>query len=100
MTDESVRCRESARQEPVERLCAMGATTMALPEPVGGDGATPSTDAGRRGEIGRSLAPVPWIDHVCATRLLARLGALDSDLVTGKQLATLDPQHESVSRIR
>ena len=36
----------------------------------------------------------------CAARLLARLGALDSDLVTGKQLAALDPQHESVSGVR
>ena len=36
----------------------------------------------------------------CAARLLARLGALDSDLVTGKQLAALDPQHDSVSGVR
>ena len=34
-----------------ERLCATGATTMALPESVGGDGATPGRpDAGRRGD--------------------------------------------------
>ena len=64
-----------------ERLCAMGATTMALPEAVGGDGATLVDLTLVAEEIGRSLAPVPWIDHVCAARLLARLGALDSDLV-------------------
>jgi hypothetical protein len=34
-------------------------------------------------EIGRSLAPVPWIDHVCAARLLARLGGVDPDIVAG-----------------
>ena len=51
-------------------------------------------------EIGRSLAPVPWIDHVCAARLLARLGALDADIVSGKQLAAIDPQHDSVSGVR
>src|SRR5215218_7350 len=81
-----------------ERLCAMGATTMALPESVGGDGATLVDLTLVAEEIGRSLAPVPWIDHVCAARLLGRLGAtLDADLVNGKQLAALDPQHDSVS---
>jgi alkylation response protein AidB-like acyl-CoA dehydrogenase len=83
-----------------ERLCAMGATTMAVPESAGGDGATLVDLTLVAEEIGRSLAPVPWIDHVAAARLLARLGAPDSDLVTGKQLAALDPQHESVSGTR
>lgn len=83
-----------------ERLCAMGATTMALPESVGGDGATLVDLTLVSEEIGRSLAPVPWIDHVVAARLLARLGALDSDVVNGKQLVGLDPQQESVSGIR
>jgi len=83
-----------------ERLCAMGATTMALPESAGGDGATLVDMTLVAEEIGRSLAPVPWIDHVCASRLLSRLGAMDSDLVTGKQLAAFDPQHESVSGVR
>ncbi|MBW0020085.1 MAG: acyl-CoA dehydrogenase family protein [Mycobacterium sp.] len=76
-----------------ERLCAMGATTMALPESCGGDGAT-LVDLTLVGEeIGRSLAPVPWIDHVCAARLLANLGALDADsaaLAHGEQLAAFD----------
>ncbi|MDT5006032.1 MAG: hypothetical protein QOJ24_3208 [Mycobacterium sp.] len=83
-----------------ERLCAMGATTMALPESAGGDGATLVDLTLVAEEIGRSLAPVPWIDHVCASRLLSRLGAVDSDLVTGKELAAFDPQHESVSGVR
>lgn len=76
-----------------ERLCAMGATTMALPESAGGDGATLVDLTLVAEELGRSLAPVPWIDHVVAARLLARLGALESeDIVNGTQIVGLDPQ--------
>src|SRR3981189_2593863 len=62
-----------------ERLCATGATTMALPESSGGDGATLVDLTLVAEEVGRSLAPVPWIDHVCAARLLANVGALSDD---------------------
>jgi alkylation response protein AidB-like acyl-CoA dehydrogenase len=84
-----------------ERLCAMGATTMALPESCGGDGATLVDLTLVAEEIGRSLAPVPWIDHVCAARLLAGLGAPGDEtsaraslggVVHGEQLAALDPR--------
>jgi alkylation response protein AidB-like acyl-CoA dehydrogenase len=78
----------------------MGATTMALPESVGGDGATLVDLTLVAEEIGRTLAPVPWIDHVCAARLLDRLDALDPDIVSGKQIVALDPQHDSVSGVR
>ena len=81
-----------------ERLCAMGATTMALPESCGGDGATLVDLTLVAEEIGRSLAPVPWIDHVCAARLLGRLGALDAGtagLANGEQLAAPDPRMDS-----
>ncbi|BBZ12972.1 acyl-CoA dehydrogenase family protein [Mycobacterium branderi] len=80
-----------------ERLCAMGATTMALPESVGGDGATLVDLTLVAEEIGRSLAPVPWIDHVCAARLLVRLETVDPDIVNGTQLAALDPQVDSTA---
>jgi alkylation response protein AidB-like acyl-CoA dehydrogenase len=83
-----------------ERLCAMGATTMALPESVGGDGATLVDLTLVAEEVGRSLAPVPWIDHVCAARLLAGLGVLQPDAVHGKQLAAFDPQHDNVPGVR
>lgn len=83
-----------------ERLCAMGATTMALPEASGGDGATLVDLTLVAEEIGRSLAPVPWIDHVCAARLLGRLGALEPDILSGTQVAGLDPQHDSASGVR
>lgn len=76
-----------------ERLCAMGATTMALPEAVGGDGATLVDLTLVAEELGRALAPVPWIDHVVAARLLARLGALESsEIVQGTQIVGLDAQ--------
>ncbi|MCG7608825.1 MULTISPECIES: acyl-CoA dehydrogenase family protein [Mycobacterium] len=75
-----------------ERLCAMGATTMALPESAGGDGATLVDLTLVAEELGRSLAPVPWIDHVVGARLLTRLGALDSpEIVQGTQIVGLDP---------
>ena len=86
-----------------ERLCAMGATTMALPEFCGGDGATLVDLTLVAEEIGRSLAPVPWIDHVCAARLLGRLGALGADtagMANGEQLATLDARIDGAPGIR
>lgn len=78
-----------------ERLCGMGATTMALPESCAGDGATLVDLTLVAEELGRSLAPVPWIDHVCTARLLGRLGALDegtAGIAEGEQLAALDPR--------
>jgi alkylation response protein AidB-like acyl-CoA dehydrogenase len=83
-----------------ERLCAMGASTMALPESAGGDEATLVDLTLVAEEIGRSLAPVPWIDHVCAARLLARLGVTETDIVNGTQLVALDPQQDPVAGAR
>lgn len=76
-----------------ERLCATGATTMALPEAVGGDGATLVDLTLVAEEMGRAIAPVPWIDHVCTTRLMARLGVSGADFapfVHGERIAALD----------
>jgi alkylation response protein AidB-like acyl-CoA dehydrogenase len=86
-----------------ERLCAMGATTMALPESCGGDGATLVDLTLVAEEIGRSLAPVPWIDHVCAARLLGRLGGLDANtagVVHGEELAGLDARIDGPRGVR
>src|ERR1700716_2052663 len=86
-----------------ERLCAMGATTLALPDPVGGDGATLVDLTLVAEEIGRSLAPVPWIDHVCTARLLGRLGALDADtqgVADGEQLAAFDARMDGGAGVR
>jgi alkylation response protein AidB-like acyl-CoA dehydrogenase len=73
-----------------ERLCSTGATTMAMPESAGGDGATLVDLTLVAEELGRSLAPVPWIDHVCAARLLARLHASDAAIVSGEQIVGFD----------
>lgn len=73
-----------------ERLCAMGISSMAVPERAGGDGATLVDLTLVAEELGRSLAPVPWIDHVCAIRLLAVLDELDADLLSGRRIAALD----------
>ncbi|MFV8054744.1 acyl-CoA dehydrogenase family protein [Mycobacterium sp. 48b] len=81
-----------------ERLCAMGATTMALPESDGGDGATLIDLVVLAEEVGRSLAPVPWIDHIVAARLLSRLGILRNGgefaegVVAGTQILAFDPR--------
>lgn len=97
---ESVRAAESTGFDKTlwERLCATGATTMAAPVDVGGDGATMVDLVLVAEELGRALAPVPWIDHICTTRLLASLGALSAenqhaaDVVTGIEIAALDPR--------
>ncbi|MDP7705289.1 acyl-CoA dehydrogenase family protein [Mycobacterium sp. TY815] len=73
-----------------ERLCAMGASSMAVGEHAGGDGATLVDLALVAEELGRALAPVPWIDHVCAARLAERLGAVTSDAVDGNRILGLD----------
>ncbi|MGV0853292.1 acyl-CoA dehydrogenase family protein [Mycolicibacterium phlei] len=83
-----------------ERLCGMGASSMALPEDVGGDGATLVDLTLVAEEVGRALAPVPWIDHVCAARLLGRLGAVDSDVINGQTIVGLDPAQDNLTGVR
>lgn len=78
-----------------ERLCAMGASSMPLSESVNGDGATLVDLSLVAEEIGRSMAPVPWIDHVCAVRLLVSLGRFTEidcaqAIVEGRRLLTMD----------
>jgi alkylation response protein AidB-like acyl-CoA dehydrogenase len=76
-----------------EKLCATGAVTMAFPEAAGGDGASLVDLSLVAEEIGRSLAPVPWIDHVCAGRLLQRLSTGDAAAaMRGERIVALDAQ--------
>ena len=63
----------------------------------GGDGATLVDLTLVAEELGRVLAPVPWIDHVCAARLLERLGAADDEVVTGSRIVGLDPRLDASS---
>lgn len=83
-----------------ERLCAMGATSMAVGEDAGGDGATLVDLALVAEELGRALAPVPWIDHVCAARLAERLGAMEVDVIEGNRILGLDVALEPVAGSR
>jgi alkylation response protein AidB-like acyl-CoA dehydrogenase len=84
-----------------EKLSATGAARMAFPQSAGGDGADLVDLTLVAQEIGRSLAPVPWIDHVCAGRLLARLDAPGAaGAVRGERIATLDAQDDRSSKIR
>ncbi len=75
-----------------KQLIATGATSMAVSEAEGGDGATLVDLTLMAEEVGRSLAPVPWIDHVVSARLLARLGALsgDDEIISGSRILALD----------
>jgi alkylation response protein AidB-like acyl-CoA dehydrogenase len=77
-----------------ERLCAMGATSMAIGESAGGDGATLVDLTLVAEEVGRALAPVPWIEHVCAARLAECLGGVDPEVVTGTRILGLDARLE------
>ncbi|BDB43751.1 MULTISPECIES: acyl-CoA dehydrogenase family protein [Mycobacterium] len=86
-----------------ERLCATGATSMAVGEDSGGDGATLVDLALVAEELGRALAPVPWIEHVCAARLAERLGVAEADLadvVKGSRILGLDVAPESTTGSR
>ena len=83
-----------------ERLCAMGATSMAVPESAGGDGATLVDLTLVAEELGRSIAPVPWIDQVCTARLLAGFGALTDEVMTGNHIAGLDAAAASTAGTR
>jgi alkylation response protein AidB-like acyl-CoA dehydrogenase len=55
-----------------EKVLAMGALRLALPEEVGGDGAGLGHLALVAQEMGRTLAPIPLIDTAVAARILAR----------------------------
>lgn len=54
-----------------EAVVGLGLTSMAIPENHGGDGAGMVELVLAAEEIGRVLAPVPIIEHMVATRLLA-----------------------------
>jgi alkylation response protein AidB-like acyl-CoA dehydrogenase len=71
------------------RLAELGAPAMGLPEAVGGGGAALADLAVVADAAGRAIAPVPFVDHAVASRLLARFGALDDGLLDGTTVATL-----------
>ena len=83
------------------KLLGMGVATMSLPASQGGDDATLVDLVLIAGEYGRHLAPVPFISHVVATRLLARAGAATEILDAaseGERIFTLAPQPVTAAR--
>ncbi len=75
-----------------QRVVAMGATSMGLPEEAGGDGATLVDLVLVAEELGRVVAPVPLVSHVVASRLLARAGGAGELLAAaaeGERVVTL-----------
>lgn len=67
---------------------------LALPEEHGGQGAGLIELAFAAEALGRTLAPVPLVDHAVATRAVARLSGHDLDLgaaVTGETILSLAP---------
>lgn len=72
-----------------ERLTATGAPAMGLSEAGGGGGASLTDLTIVADHIGRSLAPVPFVEHAVATRLLERFGVVTDALRDGDAVATL-----------
>lgn len=74
------------------RLAETGAPGMAVPETAGGAGASLAVAALALRHLGRSLAPIPLVEHVAATRAIAHTDP-DHDVlpgvVAGDQIATL-----------
>jgi len=67
----------------------LGGPGMGAPESVGGGGAGLGDLAVVADHLGQAVAPVPFVEHTIATRVLARFDALDDDLVGGATLATV-----------
>lgn len=83
------------------KLLGMGVAAMSLPASQGGDDATLVDLVLIAGECGRHLAPVPFISHVVATRLLAQAGAPTEILDAaseGERIFTLAPQPVTAAR--
>jgi len=71
----------------------LGAVAMGVPVPDGGDGAGLVELVLVAEEVGRTLAPVPFVEAAVAARLLARCGAQAgvwrAAAITGERLTTL-----------
>ena len=71
------------------RLTELGAPAMGLSEARGGGGATLTDLAIVAEHVGRSIAPVPFVEHVTALRLLDACGAVTDALRDGVEIATV-----------
>jgi alkylation response protein AidB-like acyl-CoA dehydrogenase len=73
-------------------LVATGLLTMALPEHVGGDGGGMVEGSLVAEQLGRRVAPVPLLEGIVASRLLASVGAssdLRGEVSSGARFATI-----------
>ena len=75
-TPEHVRAAEPSGFDPGlwEKIAAMGLPAMAVPEDLGGGGASLLDQAFTAEEFGRRIPPAPLIEASVATNLLGRLG--------------------------
>ena len=71
------------------KAAAIGLPGMALPDELDGGGSSLLDTALVIEELGRAAAPIPLVEHIAATRLLARAGVLDGALCSGDRIATL-----------
>lgn len=73
VTPERVKAAEAEGIDRVlwQQVAEMGVTSMGIPESAGGDGAGVLELALTVEQAGRVLAPVPLVDHLVASRLLA-----------------------------
>ena len=66
----------------------LGGSAMGAPEAVGGGGATLTDLAVVADRVGQSIAPVPFVEHQVALRVLAQFDAVTEPLVAGDEIAT------------
>src|SRR4051794_8587590 len=84
-----------------QKAAAVGLPGMCLADEVGGGGSDLLDTALVVEELGRAAAPIPLVEHIVATRLLARAGALEDSLCAGDRIATLAlrPARDGVWRL-
>ena len=71
------------------KLAELGGPGMGAPETAGGGGAGLGDLAVVADHLGQTIAPVPFVEHTVATRLLARFDLDLDDIVSGGRIATL-----------
>jgi hypothetical protein len=72
-----------------DRLLETGAPGMGVAESSGGGGANLADLAVVVEEAGAHIAALPLVDHMVTTRLLARVGACDDDVLAGTTIVGL-----------
>ncbi len=87
-----------------ERLAETGAPGMCLPEEFGGGGGPLTTAAIVADLVGEYIAPIPFIEHVVASRLLATVSPTHDMLprfATGEAIASiaLQPATDSATKL-